>query len=146
MTTENMTTAVDAAALRRNLFDAIGDLERTTELFKASQATSFDHSRARQEAISKALNAVAALQGVTLRLPLQIDSNGDYSIVATSKDAPNPLYPGNKYGSLAEVLNRHNPRCGMYGSSTLLPEGNWCMMNHFDVERMVCAENARLPL
>lgn len=144
MTTSNSNTSTDQDVARATLAQAVTELEAVHARFAARELSSLDHSRAREAAISTALNALATMHGVVLRAPLQINSLGEYSITATE---PGSLYTQQcgHYGTFAEVLNRHNPRCGTWGTTTLLPESGWCYMNHFDVERMVLEENSRPP-
>lgn len=142
MTTVNSKTPADQATASSTLAQAVTELEAVHARFAARELSSLEHSRAREAAISKALTALATMHGVVLQAPLQINSLGEYSITATE---PGSLYTKQcgHYGTLAEVLNRHNPRCGAYGTTTLLPESGWCYMNHFDAERMVREENSR---
>lgn len=48
------------------------------------------HGDLRQASLSEALFELAAESGVQLQTPLQIDSRGEYSIVAMAKDDPAP--------------------------------------------------------
>jgi hypothetical protein len=92
----------------------------------------------REKRIAHALMILANKHDVTLRTPLAIDANGEFSIVAsngTQEDGPNDFC--GHFGTFAAILNEHNPRCGIAPGASLLPQSGWCRMNHFDVEKMV---------
>lgn len=113
--------------------------------FKAGQSNSVAHSRLREAAIAQALNALATTQGVRLETPLQIDSRGEFRIVALQPKAGLCWPSTGTYGSeFAKMLNRHNPRTGVQAGASLLPESGWCYLNHFDAERLVLEHFAAL--
>ncbi len=92
----------------------------------------------RERILAAALDTLAADCGVRLQMPLQIDSRGEFSIVAVHEDGRNTTYGCGPYGAeFAALLNQHKPRTGTLPGD-VLPENGWCYMNHFEVERMVC--------
>lgn len=108
--------------------------------------TPIDIARLRENRIARGLTKIATRHGVTLRGPLHIDANGEFSVVAsngTDKDGPND--PCGKFKTFAAVLNMHNPRCGIAPGAVLLPESGWCRLNHFDAENLVTTRRQSPP-
>lgn len=116
---------------------AMASLLQTESDFEAGTVKSVPHSHLRGEALGKALLALAAMHGVTLQLPLHIDSRGEFSLVAMPDNGASPDYGTGHYGAFVEILNRHSPRTGIFPTSMMSPGNGWCYMNHFDAERMV---------
>jgi hypothetical protein len=87
--------------------------------------------------LADGLRELAKKHGIKFREPLHIDTNGEFHLTVsngTAHDGPNDGC--GKYGTLLPILNRHNPRTGIRSTSNMGDSG-WCMMNHFDVERML---------
>lgn len=108
--------------------------------FEANELKSVPYSDLRQQHLSAAVTALASGHGVTLRAPLYIDGNGEYSIVAV-EEGRDPRMGTGQFGEFAEVLNPHRPRTGIVPCA-LSPESGWCRINHFSVENMVMAQAA----
>jgi hypothetical protein len=94
-------------------------------------------ARTREANLAGGLRTLAERHSVKLREPLRINANGEFNVIA---EGATPYKGCSPYGSLAAVLNRHNPRTGVQPGACLLPESGWCYMNHFDVERMLTTE------
>jgi hypothetical protein len=118
---------------------SIQSLQQAHLDFQARRITPLEHSRQREVALAMALDLIALEHGVNLQKPLQIDSNGEFSIVALLPDGQDPKIYGAALfcNGFNELLNAHNPRCGVSPGATLLPENGWCRLNHFDAERLV---------
>lgn len=99
--------------------------------FSAGTISPLAYSRHREKLLAQAIEAIAMMHDVKLKTPLQIDSNGEFSIEV-------PLRCVEPFGNgFNELLNRHNPRCGIASGARLLPENGWCKLNHFDAERLI---------
>lgn len=117
---------------------AVGALKDADELFAKGEIPPLKHSNSRKVALVFALIELAVEHGVTLQLPLEIDANGEFSLVAMPADGSSPDYGAGHFGkSFAELLNAYSPRTGVAPGATMLPESGWCKMNHFKVERMI---------
>ena len=113
-------------------------VDANEQFFVERNLSSFDHSRAREAAIAGALAAMATEMGVTLQAPLQIDSRGEFSIIAKKSDGSDPRLGAGGYGeAFAAALNRHGPRTGISPGAVMTAEAGWCWLNHFSAEKMV---------
>jgi tape measure domain-containing protein len=112
--------------------------------FAAGELSSVEFKDIRESHLAIALQELASAFGVTLELPLQIDSRGEYRIVAMPKDGSSAKYGTGPFGEFAAILNQHAPRTGI-SATALCPENGWCYMNHFEVEKMVLAQSGILP-
>lgn len=81
----------------------------------------------REKALADGLRRFAKHHGYVFKEPLQIDSIGEMNLFI--KDGT--------FGPSMELIRHHNPRCGMYPTKHMCQENSWCMMNHFDVERLL---------
>lgn len=92
----------------------------------------------REELLAQALRTIASDCGVELKEPLHIDSRGEVSVVAQS----------GQYGeAFAAWLSDYPRRTGLAPTScAVLPESNWCYINHFNLERLVRAYAADMPM
>jgi len=119
---------------------AFGKLHDTNEAFSRNEITPWEHGRQRESALAEALFAAAQEHGVTLQQPLQIDSNGEFRIVAMPADGSSPDYGCGPFGeTFAALLGKFRPRAGIVHMERMDPGNGWCRMNHFDVEAMVGA-------
>lgn len=116
---------------------AMASLLQTEKDFSEGTVKSLPHSRLREAALANALHALAAMNGVTLQVPLHIDSRGEFSLVAMPENGSSPDYGTGPYGAFVDILNRHNPRTGVFPTSMMSPGNGWCYINHFDAEHMV---------
>ncbi|MBY0466250.1 MAG: hypothetical protein K2W33_15035 [Burkholderiales bacterium] len=135
-----MTTS--QASSPSTLAASIQSLQQAHLDFQTQKISSLEHARQREAALAKALDLIALEHGVNLQKPLQIDSNGEFSIVALRPDGPVGQDPkihgcGHFCNGFNELLNAHNPRCGISPGATLFPESGWCRLNHFGAERLV---------
>lgn len=114
-------------------------LQAVHRAFDAGTMTSVEHARAREKHIAQALREIASEHGVRLQEPVQIDSNGEFSVVAMPPDGRDPNVHGcGRYGeAFAAVLTAHNARTGVRPGAILDPQNGWCRINHFDAERLV---------
>lgn len=114
------------------------DLKNINESFKEGSMTSVAYSLMRSRALLDALRGVVFMHGVELEEPLQIDSNGEVSLIAKNPNGPASIYGSGHFGKdLADLITEYRPRTGQAYGANLSPENGWCKMNHFDVERMV---------
>lgn len=141
-TTQDITTGNALA----NFLGAVRSLIQDSEKFAAGAIASVPFSRLREEHLATALRELATLHGTALQLPLQINSNGEFSVVALQEGQTSARMGSGAYGSFAEVLNPHRPRCGVFGSppAQLEERSGWCYLNHFDAERLVMEQYAKL--
>lgn len=116
---------------------AAQELIAANEAFVAGSINPSQHRYAREDAMSKAMDALAGAHGVNLQKPLQLDSNGEMSLVAMPLDGSDPRYGTGQFGTLSAVLNQYQPRCGVAPGAVLPPQMGWCRMNHFQVEKMI---------
>jgi hypothetical protein len=92
--------------------------------------TPWEAGRMRESMLATGLRTLGAKHGLLFREPLQIDSNGEFSL-AVDHDV-------HGYGQpFVDLLNRHNPRTGILPTKHMDPRNGWCRINHFDVERML---------
>lgn len=124
--------------------EAAAALHAANQQFAAGDLSPLAHSRARETALIAGLVALAADFGVTLQCPSAIDSRGELAITAVHPDGRSPEMGCGEFGSLSEILNRHNPRQGIAPGPWLGERSGWCHMNHFDAERMIL-EHAAMP-
>jgi hypothetical protein len=115
---------------------AIIAIRQTHARFFAGEIKPVEHAHLREQHLRAALKTLAFSYGVSLQEPLQIDSNGEFSLVAL-KEGQDPRYYGSAaFGDFVTILNPHRPRTGI-APSDLSRENGWCLMNHFAVEEMV---------
>lgn len=119
---------------------AIQKLHDVNMAFSRKEVSAFEHGRQREMALAEALFAAAKEHGVTLQKPLQIDSNGEFRIVAMPADGGSPDYGCGPFGeTFAALLGKFRPRTGIVHMARIEPENGWCRMNHFDVEALIGA-------
>lgn len=120
---------------------AVAELIHEKASFGAGLTSAVAHGSARAGCLAAALAELAAEHGVVLQRPLQIDSRGEFSIVAMPADGSAFACGAGPFGEVfSQLLNRHNPRTGISPGATLEPKSGWCSLNHFDVERLVLAQ------
>ena len=126
-------------------FVEIKKLRLAGEQFAAGLIKSVQYSNVRGASLGASLLELAKNHGVDLRGPMFIDSRGEFSVIA------NPSNDGNAPGScgsfgqeFSALLNQYRPRTGITAGAVLVAESSWCWMNHFDVEKMVCAAADKL--
>lgn len=114
--------------------------EINEQFFAKKTISSLEHGRLRSEVLGKALFELAAQHGVNLVAPLFIDSRGEYKITAIDPSGRDPKYGAGHFGeAFASILNGHSPRCGVSPGAIMHERDGWCMMNHFEVEKMILA-------
>lgn len=122
-----------------DLQTAVAELIAFEQQFAQSRLSPVGYRDAREPALARALHAMAAELGVTLQQPLQIDANGEYSIVALKPDGTDPRYGCGAFGAVfAEALTRHRARCGI-AAGTMDAANGWCRLFHLEAEKMVRA-------
>jgi len=117
--------------------------------FSKREISPVAHKDQREAAMSSGLAALARFFNVTLKAPLQVNSNGEFMLAVEQLGdgvaTINPYNGARVFGAaFAELLNAHSPRTGISPSAVLTPEGAWCYMNHFSVEKMLLAAAERL--
>lgn len=85
-------------------------------------------AEARGQALKEGLRRLADKFGLVFEENLNIDSRGEIKLF---------LFGGTYGPEFVKLLNKHNPRTGIYPTKFIDPSNNWCMMNHFDVARML---------
>lgn len=116
---------------------AINDLRQTTESFKKGATSPIAHGTARGGAICAAVVAMAKSFDVTLKPIGGIDSRGDIHITAAKGVEDGTAGCGRFGAEFAEWLNTSNVRTGLCPPAHLSPDSGWCIINHFDAERMI---------
>lgn len=106
------------------------------EQFAAGKLSPVGHRDAREAALASGLVAMAEDFGVTLQQPLHVDGRGELRIVAIHPDGRSPDTGCGRFGAFAEKLSQHQARTGV-AAGHISPENGWCLMNHFDVSRML---------
>ena len=77
----------------------------------------------REQAMFRALRALAKQHGVKLREPLHIDGNGEIAVVVDG---------GDSFGSLGDVLAKYPTRTGLWAHKGVAqPYCCWVYVNHF---------------
>ncbi len=122
-----------------DLQTAVAELVQYEQQFANRELSSVGYRDQREPALARALRAMATELGVTLQEPLQIDANGEYSIVALKPDGCDPRYGCGAFGApFAEALSRHRARTGIT-PSTMDAANGWCRLFHLEAEKMVRA-------
>lgn len=112
--------------------------------FSAGTIKPVEYGARRMTALGDALSALASEFGVTLQAPLQIDANGEFSIMAMPTGGASPAYGAGEFGSeFAKLLNVHSPRTGVNPRATMKSRSGWCQMNHFEVEKMILSHQLK---
>lgn len=123
---------------KEQFFHAIAALHEAHAGFRAGTLKPVQHGQARSAAIAAAMAALALAHNVVLQTPLQINTLGEFSIVAIDPNQPNPKYGCGRFGAVfADRLTRHKARTGVYGPAILDECNGWCMLNHFAAEALV---------
>jgi hypothetical protein len=120
------------------LVHAVGRLRDAAARFATGKLSSVAYSNERETCLADALRAMAAEHRIRLREPLQVDSRGEFTIVARAVDETPPSQGAGRFGdAFALALTRHCARTGTAGPTHIIGENGWCLLNHFDAERMV---------
>lgn len=113
----------------------------TTELIAdlTKGMTPWEAGRKRESMLAAGLRQLAIKHGIKFREPLQIDSNGEFSLVAALPgERGMPSDPCGEYGeSFVALLNKHGPRTGIMHTKFMHDKDGWCRIGHFDVESML---------
>jgi hypothetical protein len=110
--------------------------EKILNLWNVDQPdlTPVEFANRRETAIVEGLHALAAHFGKEIDFT-RIDANGelDFNIKGAARGM------GGAYGEdLAEILSRVPRRTGVISTdAAVLPENNWCRINHFDAETLL---------
>lgn len=117
---------------------AVAELLEAKAAFTAGTIKPVPYADARQAALATALFAMAECHSVILQAPLQIDSRGEFSIVALKVPGGDARYGTGKFGvEYAARLTRHKARTGVYGPAIFDESNGWAILNHFSAEAMV---------
>lgn len=89
-----------------------------------------EQGRAREAALAEGVYRLGFKYGVTFKGPIHIRGlRGEMDLF---------LKDGQRYGEeLAKLIAKHNPRMGSISTKHMDPLNSWCLMNHFDVARML---------
>lgn len=90
--------------------------------------------REREKLLALGLRLLGQQFSIKFKEPLQIDANGEFSLVCETDIVGMLPFYGVAFVAL---LNKHNPRTGILPTKHMDPANNWCRINHFDVERML---------
>lgn len=123
--------------MKQDFDSAIAELIKTNADFDAGRVTSVAHGYSRGMAISKALTALASVYGVALEPINGIDSRGELRITATNPNGPTQIGCGHFGEAFAALLTESNVRTGEYPPAHLHDKSGWCIINHFDAEKMI---------
>lgn len=86
-------------------------------------------SNLREVALADGLRTIAKHHGKTLQEPVQWDARGEFKFT---------LADGVYGDEIAALLNEIHVRTGVLPmKGHVMSSGNWCRINHFDVERMI---------
>lgn len=92
---------------------------------------------ARTTLLLKAVTEMAKEFGVELKPLHSIDANGELRVVAV--DPCSSVFCG-YFNGFSKWLQTARPRTGVTGTTCKLDESSgWCLINHFEAERMVLA-------
>lgn len=106
--------------------------------FKAGETSSFDHARERETILASGLRALATRCGITLKEPLQIDSNGEFFVSVVSPHAGHPSACGHFGVEFAAAISHVPRRYGIQSTDVPAePSNGWTRINHFDVEKLI---------
>jgi hypothetical protein len=97
-------------------------------------------SQRRAAAIADGLRQLAKRCGITLREPLTIDSNGEFSLaVSNGTERDGECDPCGQWGAgFAAHLNASGgARCGIYPTTHHHERGGWRRINHFAAQVML---------
>lgn len=114
------------------------------ERFAAGELSAVGHRDAREAALASGLVAMAEEFGVKLQQPLHVDSRGELRIIALHPDGRSPNMGCGRFGAFAEMLSQHQARTGVVAGN-ISPDNGWCLMNHFDVSRMLLSHYHGTP-
>lgn len=111
---------------------AIADLNQANADFASGKLKSVQHGDARENAICRAVMALATMLGSEIEPVNYFTSRAEVQIV------------GNYSEDFANALNTHgNPRTGALPGAVMTAGSGWCYVNHFDAERLVQAFDAK---
>lgn len=98
-----------------------------------------EDGRRREQAIADGLRRLAKRCGITLREPLNIDSNGEFHLIASNgTDRDGAQDQCGHYGeAFAVLIAKHGSRTGYVSHNHRAASDGWCMMNHFSVQAML---------
>lgn len=129
-------------------FAAMRQLAEAKEAFAQGKMSSLDYRWTREEQLAEALDGLSYSYGVTLQKSLNIDTLGEFHLIAITPDKETSEFSGKpaKFGAeFTALLNQYNPRCGVSLTASLTPEDAWCRMNSVDAEKMLEAYLAAAP-
>ncbi|NTF18072.1 hypothetical protein G6L37_06615 [Agrobacterium rubi] len=110
--------------------------EAVVELWNVEQPdqTPLEFANLREKAIVEGLHALAGYYDKEIDYTY-IDANGELNFFIKGASQGR----GGEYGEdLAEMLSRVSRRTGISSTkSPVLPENNWCRINHFEAERLL---------
>lgn len=113
--------------------------------FKAGKLSPVGFKDVREHYLPEAVYRMAELFGIRLKEPLQIDANGEMMIVSVDNGSE-VVQRVHFTQAYADVLNKHNPRCGVQPGAHIMEGNSWTRLNHFEAEKMVLAHLAALKL
>lgn len=117
--------------------ESVAALRSATQQLNAGILSGVAYRDAREPALAAALSALAEAHGVVLQQPLQVDANGEYSVVAVNPKGPSLLHGAGPFGQdFAAALTRAQARTGI-APGALCASNGWCRLNHLQAEKMV---------
>lgn len=131
--------------MSRPFLEIMADLADCHKQFMECKITPLEHGSRRGTLLAEALNSVADECGVHLKQPLQINANGEFSIVSLKHVDANPEHGCGPYGdAFAEFVTTAKPRAGAVRGITMSATDGWCYVNHFDVEKALLLRKGAL--
>ena len=101
---------------------------------------SWPEGQRRQQALADGLRRLAAANGIKFREPLQIDSNGEFSLaVSNGTDRDGPQDGCGEFGEvIAELVNKSGgARTGIHPTKHMGANNGWCRLEHFAAQSIL---------
>lgn len=117
--------------------NAVQQLLSAQSEFSEGKTKSVQFADIREASLASALQAMANEHGVQLETPLQINSRGEFNVVAKNINPASPFRSSSFGDTFSKILNQYNPRTGTLPGAIMIAESSWCYLNHFEVERLV---------
>jgi hypothetical protein len=118
---------------------AMEELAAAEQAFELGQVASVPHADARERLLLDGIVALAGMHGFTLERPNCINARGEVAIFGARVNQ----LERHSYGpAFAELLSTIPRRTGTQPTTApVLPESNWCWVNHFDLAALLVAQH-----
>lgn len=133
----SMTTQPTVAGHTASFVIAMEALAAAEQSFELGHVKSLPHARERERLLLDGIVALAGMHGFIMERPTSIDGRGEVAIFGARINQ----IERHGYGpAFAELLSTIPHRCGTQPTmGTVLPESNWCWVNHFDLAALLAA-------